>query len=54
MHFSKALLCDTILIAQMFTILTILNMINSLHDAKDKSSSKNKDFFANEVKDSKI
>lgn len=54
MHFSKALLYDIILIAQIFTTLATLNMINLSYDAKDKSNSKSVKFFANEIKDSKL
>ena len=52
-HFLKILLCDIIFVAQLFTTLTIFNMKNFSHDAKDKNNLKNKKFFINEIKSSK-
>jgi len=53
MHFSKALLYDTIFVAQMFTTLVAPSIANPLYDANGKSSSKSNDSFANEAKDLK-
>ena len=52
MHSSKALLCGTIFVAQMFTALAAPSMANPPHDAEGKSSPKSKDPFANEAKGS--
>jgi len=52
MHSSKALLYDTILVAQIFIALVALNMANPSHDAKGKSSPKSNGPFANEAKGS--
>lgn len=54
MHFSKALLYDIILVAQIFTTLTTFSITNLLHDAKSKSNSKSNNFIVNETKDLKI
>ena len=54
MHFLKALFYDIILVAQIFTVLTVFNITNLSHDAKNKSNLKSNDSFINEVKDSKI
>lgn len=50
MHSPKALLYDTILIAQMFTTLAASSMANPPYDAEGKSSSKSVNSFANEAK----
>lgn len=53
MHFLQTLLYDVILIAQVYTALTALNMTDSSHDAESKDNSKSDNSFANEAKDSK-
>lgn len=53
MHFSQILLYDVILIARVYTALTAINMIDFIHDAESKNSSKSDNSFANETKDSK-